>query len=85
MAKGFPVVTDRENMAVVGYMRRHILERLIEVALLDRAVRPQTPCIFSRTFCPATGVSRYLRFFVYVQSMWWWTHMSNTTSQGAVL
>jgi len=35
-------------MAVVGYIRRQILQRMIEVALEEEAVRPDTPCIFSR-------------------------------------
>jgi len=53
--KGFPVVTSSEDMAVVGYIRRQILQRMIQVALEQEAVRPDTPCIFSRSVCPASG------------------------------
>jgi len=53
--KGFPVVTTREDMAVVGYIRRQILQRMIEVALQDEDARLDTPCIFSRSVCPAAG------------------------------
>ena len=42
------MVTTREDMAVVGYIRRQILQRMIDVALEEEAVRPDTPCIFSR-------------------------------------
>jgi chloride channel 3/4/5 len=53
--RGFPVVTSLDDMAVVGYIRRQILQRMMQVALEEEAVRPDTPCIFSRSVCPATG------------------------------
>lgn len=54
--KGFPVVTTREDMAVVGYIRRQILQRMMHVALEEEAVRPDTPCIFSRRLCTPTMI-----------------------------
>ena len=54
--KGFPVVTTREDMAVVGYIRRQILQRMIHVALEEEAVRPDTPCIFSRRLFTPTKI-----------------------------
>jgi len=63
--KGFPVVTSSEDMAVVGYIRRQILQRMIAVALEEEAVRPDTPCIFSRR-------SDLFGFFVWVLLLYIW-------------
>jgi len=46
--KGFPVVTSREDMIVVGYIRREILLRVIDKASQTGELTSDTPCVFSR-------------------------------------
>ncbi|KAJ1495763.1 hypothetical protein T484DRAFT_1875265 [Baffinella frigidus] len=44
--KGFPVVTTTEEMLVVGYIRRYILQRLVARAGEDPRVTPETTVSF---------------------------------------